>query len=94
MPEDCKIVPYNLELLILWEAHLNVQKVTENGWEQYLAKYVAKAEPSTKMHVGKRSEADYYLSRRLVGIIEAMVILLQIKQVQCNRQVEFLPTDT
>jgi hypothetical protein len=40
--EDLRIVPYNLELLMLWEGHLNVQKATANGWEQYLAKYIYK----------------------------------------------------
>ena len=39
--EDTLVVPYNQEILYLWGAHMIIQKVTESGWEMYLAKYVA-----------------------------------------------------
>ena len=44
--EDALVVPYNPELCILWGAAHNVQRVAKHGYEQYLAKYISKAEPS------------------------------------------------
>jgi len=44
--EYSKVIPYNLPILFLMGAHVNIQRVTADGWELYLAKYVAKAEPS------------------------------------------------
>jgi len=42
--EDKNVVPYNLYALMLWNGHINVQKVTPNGIEAYLCKYVSKPE--------------------------------------------------
>ena len=30
---------------------MNIQKVTASGWEMYLAKYVAKSEPSFQLNM-------------------------------------------
>ena len=40
------VVPYNPEIAILWRASHNVQKVSKHDFEQYLAKYISKLEPS------------------------------------------------
>ena len=44
--EDSRVVPYNRDILLLWGAHINIQKLVDGGWELYCAKYVAKAEPT------------------------------------------------
>ncbi len=62
--EDCQFVPYNPEKLLLWGAHMNIQKVSTSGLEMYLAKYVVKTEPSFSVHVDKaalETERYYYL---------------------------------
>ena len=41
--EDLKVASYNLESLMCWDGHVNVQRVTPKGWPLYLAKYVAKS---------------------------------------------------
>ena len=64
------IVPYNHDILYLWGggAHMNIQKVTESGWEMYPAKYVAKGEPAFKLNTSKdASEPEKYLRTRVVG---------------------------
>ena len=46
LKEDALVVLYNPEIAILWRASHNVQKVSKHGFEQYLAKYISKPEPS------------------------------------------------
>ena len=42
------VVPYNLEMLVVWGAGHNVQRVSRHGFEMYLAKYIS-AELTTKI---------------------------------------------
>ena len=43
---DRWVVPYSPRLLLLWQAHCNVQYCTGRGLARYITKYVTKAEPS------------------------------------------------
>ena len=45
-PEDQKISPYVPEWLLAWGANMNVQYLTNTAFLSYIAKYVAKPEPS------------------------------------------------
>jgi hypothetical protein len=36
------VVPHNVDLLIKYHAHINVKRVTRDGMEKYLFKYIAK----------------------------------------------------
>ncbi|XP_055331249.1 uncharacterized protein LOC129583481 [Paramacrobiotus metropolitanus] len=56
--EDAYVVPYNADLLLMWQGHVNVQKVTANGWQLYLAKYVAKSEPSLRLQTTSRNQVE------------------------------------
>ena len=47
--ENAKVVSFNPEIAILWGAHHNLARVSKPGFEQYLAKYISKAEPSCKI---------------------------------------------
>ena len=47
--EDKWVSPYILELLLFWCGHANVQRVTKNGYEMYLAKYIAKSQCPDKI---------------------------------------------
>ena len=49
--EDRMVVPYNPEIAILWGASHNVQRFSKHRFEQYLAKYISKAEPSSKIQL-------------------------------------------
>ena len=42
--EDRHVASYVMDLLLFWDGHANVQRVTDQGWEMYLAKYIAKSE--------------------------------------------------
>lgn len=91
--EDLSIVPYNLKLLMLWDAHVNVQYVTKRGIENYLVKYIAKIEPIffAKMNE-KANEVQKFLECRLVSSVEAATIVNGHHLVQCDIDVLFIDT--
>jgi hypothetical protein len=53
--EDRWVVPYHAPTLLAWDAHLNMQYVTNKGFARYVTKYISKIEPSHILHVlGRR----------------------------------------
>ena len=79
--EDTLVVPYNPELCILWGTSHNVQCVAEHGYEQYLAKYISKAEPSFNIDLpNNASDPQRYLRSRVIGSIEAVEVLMSFHQ--------------
>ena len=89
--EDALVVPYNPELCILWGASHNVQRVAKHGYEQYLAKYISKAEPN--FNIDLPDDPQRYLRTRVIGSVEAIEVLMSFHQSQMTRQVLFLPTE-
>ena len=86
--EDALVVPYNPELCILWGAAHNVQRVAKHGYEQYLAKYISKAEPSFSIDLpNNASDPQRYLQTRVIGSVEAIEVLMSFHQSQMTRQV-------
>ena len=53
--KDAVTVLGNPEIAILWGAAHNVQKVSRHGFEQYLAKYISKPEPSLGIYTVTRN---------------------------------------
>ncbi len=92
--EDRSVVPYNPEIAILWGASHNVQHVSKHGFEQYLAKYISKSEPSCKVELPENTTLPQrYLRTRVIGAIKAVEILMGFHQSQMTRQVTFLLTE-
>lgn len=60
--EHAYVVPYNAELLLLWEGHCNVQFVTSEGLASYITKYVTKGEPLSLVNIGETTAIDSCLS--------------------------------
>ena len=84
----------NPKLCILWGASHNVQRVAKHGYEQYLAKYISRAEPSFNIDLpNNASEPLKYLRTRVIGSVEAVEVLMSFHQSQMTRQVIYLPTD-
>ena len=91
--EESRVVPYNLPILLLMGAHVNIQRVTSGGWELYLAKYVAKAEPSFDLKLPEdTSESERYLRTRVVGRLEVENNLLGFNFCRSSRTIIYLPT--
>ena len=91
--EDRLVVPHNLEILVLWGAGHNVQRVSNHGFEMYLAKYISKPEPTTKIELPDNASApEKYLKTRVIGAIEALEVLMGFQQHSMSRLAIFLPT--
>ena len=91
--EDIKVVSYNLAILLSWQAHMNIQRVSHSGWELYLAKYISKAEPSFDMLLpDKTNEVERFLRTRIIGRLEADCILLGYNMCRSSRDVVWCPT--
>ena len=87
-------MPYNPEIAVLWRASHNVQRVSKHGFEQYLAKYISKPEPSCSIELPENaSEPQRYLRTRVIGSVEAMEVLMGFHQCQMSRKVIFLHTE-
>ena len=50
---DRNVVPYHPTILLLWGAHMNLQRVTNAAWSAYLLKYAMKCEPTGKLNLDK-----------------------------------------
>jgi hypothetical protein len=48
---DRNVVPYHATLLLLWEAHINIQRITSSYWTYYLLKYTMKSEPHGTLNI-------------------------------------------
>ena len=91
--EDSRVVPYNLPILLLMGAHVNIQRVTSGGWELYLAKYVAKAEPSFDLKLPEdTTEPERYLRTPVVGRLKVENNLLGFNVCRSSRTIIYLPT--
>ena len=68
--------------------------MSKHGFEQYLAKYISKPEPSFSINLPENaSEPQRYLRTRVIGAVEALEVLMGFHQHQMTRQTMFLPTD-
>jgi hypothetical protein len=89
---DRWVVPYNAELLILWEGHCNVQYCTSTGLAAYISKYVTKAEPKSIVNVRSNNHTTSHLLARRMGSMECMVLLLSFKIFDMTSASMYLPT--
>ena len=73
---------------------MNIQKASDSGWEMYLAKYWAKAEPSFKLNISNdASGPEEYLRTRVVGRLEVDLINLGYFLCCSSRTMTYLTTD-
>lgn len=91
--EDSLVVSYNPYLLLAWDGHVNVQKITNTGLERYLVKYISKVEPTFNLQIEHSSQVRQYLESRIIGAPEAAAIQLSFHMVESNMAVVFLDTN-
>uniref|UniRef100_I1QHE4 Helitron helicase-like domain-containing protein n=1 Tax=Oryza glaberrima TaxID=4538 RepID=I1QHE4_ORYGL len=78
-------VPHNIDLLVKYEAHINVERVNRDGMEKYLFKYVAKGFDCSRVSLKRKracagtNEIHDYLECRCVAPNEAAWRLLQFE---------------
>ena len=51
---DQWIVPYHPGVLLCWNGHMNIQRITNTEWSYYVLKYAAKEEPTGELHVDEQ----------------------------------------
>jgi hypothetical protein len=53
--DDAYVVPYHPIILLLWQAHMNIQRITATQWSFYILKYTTKIEPHGSLHCDERA---------------------------------------
>ena len=61
--EDKMVVPHNLEILVVWGAGHNVQRVSRHGFEMYLAKYICIYNKIIYIYIKKCKHCGFVLQR-------------------------------
>lgn len=89
---DQYVVPYSPHLLLLWQAHCNVQYCTSGGLAKYISKYVTKAEPKSLVNIHSENHTASHLLARRMGSMEVMVLLLSFPIFQMSSACMYLPT--
>jgi hypothetical protein len=59
--ENHNIMPYHASLLLLWNAHFNIQCITSSYWSYYLLKYTMKCEPHGTLNLNKKNAKRFGL---------------------------------
>ena len=104
-PEHRNVVPYHPVLLLLWGAHMNIQRVTNEAWSFYLLKYAMKCEPAGSLNlqpadaraIGLEGLNDMQLKlictsvmSRSISATEAALTCLQISTIHRSCTVTFV----
>ena len=93
--EDRWVVEHNMPAKLLFDSHVCDKEILTKGWEMYLAKYIAKAEPSFYMKFDNwelMNDVQKYLSARIIGRMEVDTVLLGFHLSRSSHPVLFLPT--
>lgn len=96
------IIPYHAMVLLLWGAHMNLQRITNDAWSFYVLKYAMKCEPAGKLFIDRDNAAMLGLGHlsdlqlmvigalhmhRNVTVAEAALGCLEVGMVQSNHAV-------
>lgn len=96
------VVPHNVDLVVKYQAHINVERVNRDGMEKYLFKYFNKGSDFSKVGLQRRrtvgessnqgvNEIHDYLECRTIAPNEAAWRLLQFQIHHTDPSVERLP---
>lgn len=71
------VIPYHPAILLLWAAHMNLQRVTNTAWSHYLMKYTMKSEPTGSLRIDAHAAKNLGLegvSETRLKVISAFVL--------------------
>jgi hypothetical protein len=101
------IAPYHPGVLLLWNAHMNLQRITASAWSYYVLKYCAKMEPTGNLSVdegtapalGLHGLSPHQAQLASAGVLckpmsvaEAYLILAGVPIIECDEDVTFVDT--
>ena len=102
---DRNVVPYHPVILLLWGAHMNLQRITQTAWSFYVLKYAMKAEPVGRLVIDPEGMSQLGLHRmdavqlttasalilsKPVSPAEAAMICLEEPVVKASSPVDYL----
>jgi len=90
---DSWVVPYHPAILLFWNAHMNVQYITDKGFARYMSKYIAKGEPSHIFNIQENDLLREHVLARRLGSMELMFLLLGHQICNSSATVKFLTTE-
>ncbi|GES90087.1 Pif1-like helicase domain-containing protein [Rhizophagus clarus] len=90
---DSWVVPYHPAILLLWDAHINVQYITDKGFAHYMTKYITKREPSHIFNIYENNLLRKHIIARRLSSMELMFLLLGHEIYNSSATVKFLTTD-
>ncbi|GET03473.1 AAA family ATPase [Rhizophagus clarus] len=90
---DSWVVPYHPAILLLWDAHINVQYITDKGFTRYMTKYITKREPSHIFNIYENNLLREHIIARRLSSMELMFLLLGHEICNSSATVKFLTTD-
>jgi hypothetical protein len=92
--EDRNVVPYHPLVLLFWEAHCNVQKVTKEDWSEYLMKYATKGEAVGNLNLDVEKSKVVGLSSFSTAQLKAYTALFQSTPVSpCETTLHMMGVD-
>jgi hypothetical protein len=92
-PEDQWVVPYHPQILMVWNAHMNIQYVSSRKLAFYLTKYIAKTEPSHVFNIHEGDKFREHVVARRLGSMELMFLILGETICNSSCAVTYLTTD-
>src|SRR5215216_4319983 len=90
---DSWVIPYHPAILLLWNAHMNIQYITDRGFARYMVKYIIKREPSHIFNIQEGDVLREHVIVRRLSSIELMFLLLGYQICNSSATVKFLTTD-
>lgn len=90
---DSWVVPYHPAILLLWDAHMNIQYITNKGFAQYMSKYIVKTEPSHIFNIYENDLFRQHIIARRLSSMELMFLLLGHPICNSSTNVKFLTTE-
>jgi hypothetical protein len=78
MHEDLNVVPYHAYLLLVWNAHLDIQFIIFSYWSYYLYKYTMKCESHGTPNLNQKNVEDWAYEMFLMYNFNLYPFLLSI----------------
>ncbi|DBA91865.1 TPA: hypothetical protein ACH3X1_015999 [Trebouxia sp. C0004] len=103
--QDRNVSSYHPNVLLLWGAHMNLQRITQSAWSFYVLKYSMKCEPSgclqlqptalsmlglDNLQPAQLATASALLMTKPVSPAEAALMCLQHSVVQASSTVQYI----
>ena len=104
---DQNIVPYHPAVLLLWNGHMNLQRITDSAWSFYVLKYTTKCEPTGHLSLdpevtaalGLQDLSPHQAQLAAAGVLskplsvaEAFLILAKIPIISSSVDVTYIDT--